>query len=89
MVSEGGTGGENDLRKGHPSEVGSDRRKKGQKVGVKPVPLSHKEQGRGQFGREELSLIPDTSELRKVRNEERHRKPCSLLSFSPKSCLTL
>ena len=46
-----------------------ERRKKGQKVGVKPVPLSHKEQGRGQFRREE-SLIPETSELRKVRNEE-------------------
>lgn len=63
--------------------MGSERRKKGQKVGVKPVPLSHKEQGRGQFGREELSLIPDTSELRKVRNEETPPETLWLLSFSP------
>ena len=63
--------------------MGPERRKKGQEVGVKPVPLSHKEQGRGQFRRKELSLIPETSELRKVRNEETPLETFYWLLFSP------
>ena len=63
--------------------MGPERRKKGQEVGVKPVPLSHKEQGRGPFRWEESSLIPETSELGKVWNEKTPLETFSLLLLSP------
>lgn len=61
----GNTGRESELQRERPDEVVLEKSKNGQEVGVTPAQLSRKGQGRDQFRREGLSLIPETSELRK------------------------